>query len=155
MTQSLAVGSVLGGRYRITEHLVTSADQNLVFLGADQVLNRRVTILVASRENAAQVATSARELATGERQEDVQVLDLGLSDGRTYLITGGPAANGCIAFILDATNPDAMRPVSGAVRRNGACAKLAPSTSAQGQNDGAAVLLPGANDNDLRGLIGK
>lgn len=89
MTQPLAVGSVLGGRYRITEHLVTSADQNLVFLGADQVLNRRVTILVASREDAAQVATSARELATGERQDDVQVLDLGLSEGRTYLIAGG------------------------------------------------------------------
>nr|WP_205805445.1 MULTISPECIES: hypothetical protein [Micrococcus] len=79
----------MGGRYRITQHVVTSADQDMVFLGTDQVLNRRVTVLVASRENATQVASSARELATGERNDDVQVLDLGLSEGRTYLIAGG------------------------------------------------------------------
>ena len=89
MPQPISVGAVLGGRYRITEHVVTSADQDMVFLGADQVLNRRVTVLVASRENATQVASSARELATGERTDDVQVLDLGLSEGRTYLIAGG------------------------------------------------------------------
>ncbi|MDO5633383.1 MAG: hypothetical protein Q4G34_00715 [Micrococcus sp.] len=89
MPQPIEVGSVLGGRYRVTAHVVTSADQDLVFAGLDQVLNRRVTILVASRENATQVATSARELATGEREDNVQVLDLGLSEGRTYLIAGG------------------------------------------------------------------
>ncbi|WP_144819835.1 hypothetical protein [Micrococcus luteus] len=89
MPQPIAVGAVLGGRYRITQHVVTSADQDMVFLGTDQVLNRRVTVLVASRENATQVASSARELATGERNDDVQVLDLGLSEGRTYLIAGG------------------------------------------------------------------
>ncbi|MFI7485031.1 hypothetical protein ACIBO7_03530 [Micrococcus luteus] len=89
MPQPIAVGAVLGGRYRITQHVVTSADQDMVFLGTDQVLNRRVTVLVASRENATQVASSARELATGEPTDDVQVLDLGLSEGRTYLIAGG------------------------------------------------------------------
>ena len=89
MPQPIAVGAVLGGRYRITQHVVASADQDMVFLGTDQVLNRRVTVLVASRENATQVASSARELATGERTDDVQVLDLGLSEGRTYLIAGG------------------------------------------------------------------
>ncbi|MDY6054555.1 hypothetical protein [Micrococcus sp.] len=89
MPQPIAVGSVLGGRYRVTSHVVTSADQDMVFEGTDQVLNRQVHILVASLENATQVASSARELATGERQEDVQVLDLGLSEGRTYLIAGG------------------------------------------------------------------
>ncbi|MCV7585565.1 hypothetical protein M3B32_005630 [Micrococcus luteus] len=89
MPQPIAVGAVLGGRYRITQHVVTSADQDMVFLGTDQVLNRRVTVLVASRKNATQVASSARELATGERTDDVQVLDLGLSEGRTYLIAGG------------------------------------------------------------------
>lgn len=96
MPQPISVGAVLGGRYRITEHVVTSADQDMVFLGADQVLNRRVTVLVASRENATQVASSARELATGERTDDVQVLDLGISEGRTYLIAGG------------SPNPDAL-----------------------------------------------
>lgn len=89
MPQSIDVGTVLGGRYRITDHVVTSADQDVVFTGLDQVLNRRVTILVASLETATQVASSARELATGERDDDVQVLDLGLSEGHTYLIAGG------------------------------------------------------------------
>ncbi|MFP3340747.1 hypothetical protein R0J91_22420, partial [Micrococcus sp. SIMBA_131] len=67
----------------------TSADQGLVFLGTDQVLNRRGTVLVPSRENATQVASSARELASGERTDDLQVLDLGLAEGRTCLIAGG------------------------------------------------------------------
>ena len=44
MSQPISVGAVLGGRYRITEHVVTSADQDMVFLGTDQVLNRRVTV---------------------------------------------------------------------------------------------------------------
>lgn len=75
---------------------------------------------------------------------------------RSYLITGGPTAAACTATVLDATNPDAIRPVGGAVRRNLACATLAPLNPAQGgQSDGAAVLNPGANDTDLRGLIGK
>lgn len=89
MPQPIEEGTVLGGRYRVTGHVVTSADQDMVLEGRDQVLNRDVTILVASAQHAAQVATSARELATGERTGEIQVLDLGLSDGRTYLIASG------------------------------------------------------------------
>ena len=92
MPQPIEEGAVLGGRYRVTGHVVTSADQDMVLEGRDQVLNRDVTILVASTEHASQVATSARELATGDRSGDVQVLDLGLSEGRTYLIAGGGSA---------------------------------------------------------------
>ncbi|MEV4899778.1 hypothetical protein AB0K08_00375 [Citricoccus sp. NPDC055426] len=93
MTQPIEEGMVLGGRYLVTGHVLTSADQDMVLDGRDQVLNRDVSILVASAEHASQVAASARELATGERQGTVQVLDLGLSEGRTYLIAGGnPAA---------------------------------------------------------------
>ncbi|MGO1808303.1 MAG: hypothetical protein ACTH01_12190 [Micrococcaceae bacterium] len=82
-------GTVLGGRYLVTSHVLTSADQDIVLYGRDQVLNREVTILVASSQHASQVATSARQLATGERSSSVQVLDLGLSDDRTYLIAAG------------------------------------------------------------------
>lgn len=89
MPQPIEEGTVLGGRYRVTGHVVTSADQDMVLEGRDQVLNRDVTILVASAQHASQVATSARELATGERTGEIQVLDLGLSDGRTYLIASG------------------------------------------------------------------
>ncbi|WP_149956609.1 hypothetical protein [Zafaria cholistanensis] len=87
MSQSIDVGTVLGGRYKVTALVLTSADGDLVLDGNDQVLNRPVSILVASPSNASQVATSAREIATGERYGAMQVLDLGISEGNTYLIT--------------------------------------------------------------------
>ena len=87
MSQSIDVGTVLGGRYKVTALVLTSADGDLVLDGSDQVLNRPVSILVASASNASQVATSAREIATGERYGAMQVLDLGISEGNTYLIT--------------------------------------------------------------------
>ncbi|WBL19912.1 hypothetical protein [Citricoccus sp. NR2] len=89
MPQSMEEGTVLGGRYLVTSHVLTSAEQDIVLNGRDQVLNREITILVASAQHASQVATSARQLATGERSSSVQVLDLGLSDDRTYLIAAG------------------------------------------------------------------
>lgn len=75
--------------------------------------------------------------------------------GRSYLLAGGPLAASCAAALVDATDPDAMRPVAGAVRRDAACAPVGPAVAAGGQNDGAAVLNPGATDKDLEGLIGK
>lgn len=53
-------GTVLGGRYEITGRVMASAQQDLVLTGLDQVLNREVLILVASRDNASQAAQSAR-----------------------------------------------------------------------------------------------
>jgi len=82
-------GTVLGGRYEITGRVMASAQQDLVLTGLDQVLNREVLILVASRDNASQAAQSARQLATGERTSSIQILDLGLSDNRTYLVAPG------------------------------------------------------------------
>lgn len=87
MPQPLGIGDVVGGRYRITRHVVTSADQDIVFQATDQVLGREVSVLLASRANAKQVATSAKELATGERHSHVEVLDLGLAEDRTFLIS--------------------------------------------------------------------
>ena len=84
-------GTVLGGRYEITGRVMASAQQDQVLTGLDQVLNREVLILVASRENASQAAQSARQLATGERTSSIQILDLGLSDNRTYLVAPGNA----------------------------------------------------------------
>lgn len=102
MAQPFGVGDVVGGRYRITHHVVTSADQDIVFQASDEVLDRNVSILLASRSNAKQVATSARELATGARDSDVQVLDLGLADERTYLISSLVDPN----HLLDLVVPD-------------------------------------------------
>jgi len=84
-------GAVLGGRYQVTGRVMASAQQDQVLTGIDQVLNREVLILVASTENASQAAQSARQLATGERASSIQILDLGLSDNRTYLVAPGNA----------------------------------------------------------------
>ena len=88
---SIDEGTVLGGRYEITGRIMASAQQDQVLTGLDQVLNREVLILVASRDNASQAAQSARQLATGERSSSIQILDLGLSDNRTYLVAPGNA----------------------------------------------------------------
>lgn len=94
MPQAVDVGSVLGGRYKVTAYVLASAEKDLVLDGMDQVLNRPVSILVASPSNASQVATSAREVATGERAGNIQVLDLGITDTGTYLVTNrAPAAD--------------------------------------------------------------
>ncbi|GAA1111611.1 ABC transporter substrate-binding protein [Arthrobacter flavus] len=87
MPQPVDVGSVLGGRYKVTAYVLASADRDLVLDGMDQVLNRPVSILVASASNAGQIAATAREVATGERAGNIQVLDLGVTDESTYLVT--------------------------------------------------------------------
>ncbi|MHA7209221.1 ABC transporter substrate-binding protein [Arthrobacter sp. MDT1-65] len=94
MPEAVDVGSVLGGRYKVTAYVLASAERDLVLDGVDQVLNRPVSILVASAGNASQVAESARELATGDRNGNIQVLDLGITESGTYLVTNrAPAAD--------------------------------------------------------------
>ncbi len=87
MPQPVEAGSVLGGRYKVTGQVLASADDDMVLDGIDLVLNRPVSILLASPANASQMTASARELATGERPGNIQVLDLGISEEHTYLVT--------------------------------------------------------------------
>ena len=105
MPQSVDVGSVLGGRYKVTAQVLASAEQDLVLDGVDQVLNRSVSILVAAPVNASQVSASAREIATGERHGNVQVLDLGVSDGRTYLVTNNANAADLLDLVIERDAP--------------------------------------------------
>ncbi|GAB3571127.1 hypothetical protein GCM10027405_36790 [Arthrobacter alkaliphilus] len=109
MSHPIDVGSVLGGRYKVTATVLTSHDQDLVLDGVDQVLNRPVSILVAGPGNAEQVAKSAREVATGERPGHVQILDLGVSDAATYLITNHSSAPDLLDLVV-ATNPPYVEP---------------------------------------------
>ncbi|UKA58776.1 ABC transporter substrate-binding protein [Arthrobacter sp. FW306-2-2C-D06B] len=109
MSHPIDVGSVLGGRYKVTATVLTSHDQDLVLDGVDQVLNRPVSILVAGPGNAEQVAKSAREVATGERPGHVQILDLGVSDSTTYLITNHSSAPDLLDLVV-ATNPPYVEP---------------------------------------------
>jgi hypothetical protein len=109
VSHPIDVGSVLGGRYKVTATVLTSHDQDLVLDGVDQVLNRPVSILVAGPGNAEQVAQSAREVATGERPGHVQILDLGVSDNTTYLITNHSTAPDLLDLVV-ATHPPYVEP---------------------------------------------
>lgn len=100
MSQSIDVGTVLGGRYKVTSSIVESHDGDLVLDGVDQILNRPVSILVSAPNNSEQLAQSAREVATGERPIGIQVLDLGVSHGATYLITNHAAAADLLDLIV-------------------------------------------------------
>ena len=109
MSHPIDVGSVLGGRYKVTATVLTSHDQDLVLDGVDQVLNRAVSILVAGPDNADQVAKSAREVATGERPGQMQILDLGVSDLTTYLITNHTSAADLLDLVVS-SNPPYVEP---------------------------------------------
>lgn len=109
MSHPIDVGSVLGGRYKVTATVLTSHDQDLVLDGVDQVLNRPVSILVAGPDNTEQVAQSAREVATGERPGNVQVLDLGVTEAATYLITNHTSAADLLDLVV-ASNPPYVEP---------------------------------------------
>ncbi|WP_211877236.1 ABC transporter substrate-binding protein [Pseudarthrobacter albicanus] len=109
MSHPIDVGSVLGGRYKVTATVLTSHDQDLVLDGVDQVLNRDVSILVAGPENADQVAQSAREVATGERPGQMQILDLGVSESTTYLITNHASAADLLDLVVS-SNPPYVEP---------------------------------------------
>src|SRR5690606_39780463 len=73
VSQPIDVGSVLSGRYQVTESVLSSAEGDLVLGGVDQVLNRTVSIMVASVENSSQLATSAREIAMGEDRKSTRL----------------------------------------------------------------------------------
>ncbi|WP_455836098.1 discoidin domain-containing protein [Pseudarthrobacter siccitolerans] len=109
MSNPIDVGSVLGGRYKVTATVLASHDHDLVLDGVDQVLNRPVSILVAGPENTEQVAQSAREVATGERPGNVQVLDLGVTAAATYLITNHTSAADLLDLVV-ASNPPYVEP---------------------------------------------
>ncbi|TQJ59018.1 hypothetical protein FBY30_1259 [Arthrobacter sp. SLBN-83] len=109
MSNPIDVGSVLGGRYKVTATVLASHDHDLVLDGVDQVLNRPVSILVAGPENTEQVAQSAREVATGERPGTVQVLDLGVTEDATYLITNHTSAADLLDLVVT-PNPPYVEP---------------------------------------------
>ncbi|WP_191931702.1 ABC transporter substrate-binding protein [Arthrobacter bussei] len=110
MPEAVDVGSVLGGRYKVTAYVLASAEKDLVLDGVDQVLNRPVSILVASSGNASQVAASARDLATGDRNSAIQVLDLGITDTGTYLVTNRTPAADMLDLIVQQDPPREDQP---------------------------------------------
>ena len=86
---SIDEGNVLGGRYEITGRIMASAQQDLVLTGLGPSTQPGSAHPGCLAQNASQAAQSARQLATGERSSSIQILDLGLSDDRTYLVAPG------------------------------------------------------------------
>lgn len=87
MSEPIEVGAMFGGRYQVTEMVMTSADGDDILVCFDKVLNRQVSVLLGSPENSPQLTNNAREIATGERYGAVQVLDLGSTEDRSYVVT--------------------------------------------------------------------
>jgi hypothetical protein len=85
--------------------------------------------------------------------------------GRTYLVAGSGEGTMCKAVLLDATDPDSIKPDTTAVRRNvpgNACVSLTVAQATRGAKGAAgqagggkdeANLRPGASADDLKGLI--
>lgn len=100
MTEAINLGSVLGGRYKVTGQVETTAAGDQVLEGRDQVLGRRVSILVAGAEHPDLLIANAREVATGSRSDHLQILDLGQSEEVTYLITSHAPADELLDLLL-------------------------------------------------------
>ena len=87
MAQPIPVGTVLGNRYEITAQTITTAESDMILDGIDQVLNRKVSIVVASAARASLLENNSRILAERSRF-NIQILDMGITpEGNKYLIT--------------------------------------------------------------------
>lgn len=86
MTPQIPLNTLLGDRYKVTAHVLETDGGDAVLDGLDQVLGRKVSIVVATPEHSRLLVTNARRSTTLTRSA-VQVLDLGNKDDSTYLIT--------------------------------------------------------------------
>ena len=87
LSQQIPVGSVLGGRYEITAHIIITAESDMVLEGTDQIRTRKVSVVVASPSRSALLEANSRALATNARG-NIQILDLGITpEGSRYLVT--------------------------------------------------------------------
>ncbi|MDO5618968.1 hypothetical protein [Kocuria sp.] len=87
MPQPISLGTVLGGRYKVLDEVLTTPERDYVLGGQDQILGREVTILVPSERHTSRVVENARAMAIGAVDADLHILDLGQSGSTTYLVT--------------------------------------------------------------------
>lgn len=86
MTQQIPLNTLLGDRYKVTAQVLETASGDAVLDGLDQVLGRKISIVIAASHHARLLVTNARQTAALSRAA-VQVLDLGNHNERTYLVT--------------------------------------------------------------------
>lgn len=87
MPQPISLGTVLGGRYKVLDEVLTTPEGDHILGGQDQILGREVSILVPSDRHTSRVVENARAMATGAVDVDLHILDLGQSGSTTYLVT--------------------------------------------------------------------
>lgn len=100
MSQPIALGTVLGGRYKVVASLTSTPEGDHVLQGEDQILRRRVSILVPSTGHESFVVERARSLAGGAGHSGFQVLDMGQTDDSTYLVTSYYPADDLLDALL-------------------------------------------------------
>ncbi|MGK7221932.1 hypothetical protein ACSNO4_03960 [Kocuria flava] len=94
MPAPLKLGAVLGGRYKVVADVLSTAEGDHVLEGQDQILGRRVSILLPAEQHTALLVENARSMANGSIGAPFQILDLGQAEAQTYLVTShAPAAD--------------------------------------------------------------
>ncbi|MFT4186359.1 MAG: hypothetical protein QM613_03920 [Micrococcaceae bacterium] len=101
----IVLGSVLGGRYKVTRKVTKTSQGNHVYDGEDQILNRNVSVVLSTPASAGSVAESAREVALGNVQSDIQIIDLGLEGKQTYVVTNHSATSELQKVLLKTEEP--------------------------------------------------
>lgn len=99
MSEQIPIDTLLGDRYRVTGQVLETDQGDLVLEGQDQVLNRKVSIVLASAGKGRLLVANARKTAALS-QASVQVLDLGKQGEATYLITSLSQANLLLDLLL-------------------------------------------------------
>ncbi|WP_298587358.1 hypothetical protein [uncultured Kocuria sp.] len=123
MPAPMKLGSVLGGRYKVVSDVLATAEGDHVLEGQDQILGRRVSILLPAERHTSLLVENARSMANGSIGAPFQILDLGQAEAHTYLVTSHtPAADMLDSLLVE---PDEVEDESlsddifGAPRGNG------------------------------------
>lgn len=99
MAQQIPLHTLLGDRYKVTARVLETADGDTILDGVDQILNRKVSIIVASAEHSSQLVANARQ-STSLSRSSVQILDLGNIEAQTYLVTSHARADTLLGTLL-------------------------------------------------------
>lgn len=100
MPAPMKLGSVLGGRYKVVSDVLATAEGDHVLEGQDQVLGRRVSILLPADRHTPLLVENARSMANGTIGAPFQILDLGQAETHTYLVTSHAQAADMLDSLL-------------------------------------------------------
>ncbi|GAA1754122.1 hypothetical protein [Kocuria aegyptia] len=124
MPAPMKLGSVLGGRYKVVTDVLATAEGDHVLEGQDQILGRRVSILLPAERHTSLLVENARSMANGSIGAPFQILDLGQAEAHTYLVTSHtPAADMLDSLLVepdDVEDESLSDDIFGAPRGSGA-----------------------------------